>query len=195
MISFKKAVENYERKLDLSALKNLKRAVNKQIIDSSYRIGKEFDGLSKSDFESANDYESYIHVLEGDYQELDSLEDICGELLIVGLYKAIEAKRGALLKKYIQNVDEQKIYKIDYVKEVCPFIETLPGYSETDMIRIINNDIKHNESRVSEMLEKISSYHKGDKLKELSKVFEDKKSGCEGFVASLAETLQKLQKK
>jgi hypothetical protein len=194
-LSWKKLARKYERKLDLDSLNSVQNLVIPAVEKRKRNIQIHYGDLTVDQFESEHDFEMYKESIADDYAEADGVAQTLSEMLVTALYKLIEIKRKHLFVKYVENVNENKLGNIEYVEKKCTFdITTLKAYSKIDELRLINNCIKHNDSKVSDKLvEKFPSYVVGQELAFSAATLEEFKESSSNYVDELASKFHSIE--
>ncbi|SEJ64934.1 hypothetical protein SAMN05216201_11326 [Pseudomonas linyingensis] len=112
-------------------------------------LQKTYDGLSDEQFECEQDRADYEGVLSDEYWQLDEVKKLGESLAIVGLYRLVETHLGAVLRVTFPSLGEDK--KACLIRGNSNEIDctNLFGFRAVDELRLINNSIKHNDSKAN----------------------------------------------
>ena len=114
------------------------------------------DQLGKTDKERFDDL---LVNYQDDEHDLEQVKKLSYRLLIVGLYTLVENTVKRIARHLYTEVIGKEFDKFPFLKgqlnndNVCNIIK-LKGYRSIEELRLINNCVKHNDSRVSKTLAK-----------------------------------------
>lgn len=126
--------------------------LSSSIAESRSALKKNYESLNVEQFECEEDLESYQAVLGDDFWQLDEVHNLGESLAIVGLYRLVESHLGGVVKVTFPSLGEKKKAKLirgDSSEIDCG---SLVGFKAVDELRLINNSIKHNDSKASDEL-------------------------------------------
>lgn len=145
-------------------LRSIHLNINSQIIDdfrlhfhnsvaeSQKALHKTYEGLTDDQFECEQDRERYEDILSDDFWQLDEVKKLGESLSIVGLYRLVETQLGTVLKVTFPSLGKKKkagVIRGDSSEINC---HVLVGFKAIDELRLINNCIKHNDSKANNEL-------------------------------------------
>ncbi len=90
---------------------------------------------------------------ESTVKDLYVLKSLMDELRILGIYKAIEIERSALLRNTFPTLDPKRLHVVAYIEKEVPWLRLVFGYSAINELRLVANCVKHS-GRVSGELSK-----------------------------------------
>ncbi|ENM7921188.1 hypothetical protein OPW41_21615 [Vibrio europaeus] len=187
-ISWKNFARKFEKELELDSLDSIQALVTPALNKRKSNIQEEYGNLSKDQFESEYDFESYRDCMADDYAEAQSVADTLNEMIVTALYKLIELKRKSLFKRYVNDVNERRLSYIDYVVSQCPYdMSSLSENRKIEELRLINNCIKHNDSEASqELVDSNPAYTIGEKLSISSADIDNYKIAARLYICDMA---------
>lgn len=142
--------------------------------------------------------EEYLEVLGDELSQLgDNLTDVCN-LFCVGLYSRIEPLLNMLGHHLDASWHENHIWKNinEEYKKYGIDLATLPKFREINIVRLINNCVKHKESKVSEELQTASNnlFIKDEDLKTNSDLVISYFKDAEDFFYALIDRIKSMGK-
>jgi len=185
--------------------------INNSFIDNLYSFavkGKEqatnnledeWDEAERCDSLSKHDKESYKDSLIDENYDNEQTMELVQEVLIIAFYKTLEIQLKNIMDKseLFSKTEIKNSYIFDKLKDAIKTkvhcdIELLTHYDSINELLLINNCIKHNDSRVDAKLsKKYSKWVEGSKLKNLVEVYNSLRCRINIFMNELKDIMIK----
>lgn len=152
--------------------------------ESANRLQAEYDGLSSESFECESHMEAYKSYLDDDFYQLAEAKKLGQALAITGLYRQVETQVKRALRPTFPEMGKNKIEKILLgipQKEIDS--SKLVGFDAINELRMLNNLIKHADSRVDKKLATAyPTWIENSELHDLDKAYDRLKPLVEKFI-------------
>jgi hypothetical protein len=189
-LSFVKMLENFQKRMEVDAIEEFRAHLNASVNRSKKQIENKYSDIKLSQFENEYDMESYKGMLEDEIFMLEEVKNLADELSITALYKHIELHTKRVVKRHLPSIDESSISDIRRLKIALPFkLEKVYEYSSFNELRLINNSIKHQGKVSNQLASAFPNWVKGEKLSDLSNVYDRILPGIKMYVSSLVSNI------
>jgi len=126
--------------------------LSSSLAESRKALQNTYESLNVEQFECEQDLESYQDILSDDFWQLDEVHNLGESLAIVGLYRLVESHLRGIVKVTFPLLGEKKKAKLIRGESSEIDCRSLAGFKAIDELRLINNSIKHNDSKANDEL-------------------------------------------
>lgn len=194
-VDLKKLRLGFLKHLDTEIIERFRKMVNKFVNEERKKLSLDSSRLQKENYEDELDFGDHQCAIDDEYYFLDELDKLAQELCIVAAYKQIEPIIKRAIKICYPNVPDRTLSYFDQLERFLAdqgmSIRSVADFSSYDELRLINNSIKHNDSKVSESLSRAYSHWQcGAQLDNLNSVYTSLAPGCANFIRSLIQELK-----
>ncbi|ASJ72112.1 hypothetical protein [Granulosicoccus antarcticus] len=136
--------------------------------------------------------DEYRWHIEGMYDDAGGAVDIAYSMAIVTLYSRVEVARKKIVKCVFSDLKEKKLSDMRYINsDVLPLLPEVAETSSLTELRLINNSIKHTDSKVSKELSRLSGYVEGDLLRALNNTYTRLLPDAVHYISKLSDAAKK----
>lgn len=190
--TYKKIIKSLV-KFEVERIEKLLEQVERQNKRDQLYLEKEFEGLSRNQFESDYDYKSYMDTFSDDVYLLNDVKILSEQLAIISLHKLVEIRTVYEVSFHITSEEIKKqLHRIDIMKselrKLGVQLNSIKYFKEMDELRLINNCIKHSGVANKGLLK--YGWQVGDKFENLTKKIDGFKKIVPEFIYDFVERLE-----
>jgi hypothetical protein len=147
--SFESVLRNFSLRVGAEALDEFRSHLKKSLANSEIALQDRYSSLVDDEFECPEHREHFEGALSDEGWQLDQIKYLGDSLAIVGLYRLVETQLTKAILANHPSMDEtgRAAVMAGKTKFVKPW--KLPGYRAANELRLINNSVKHNDSKVT----------------------------------------------
>lgn len=171
--SFESVLRNFSLRVGAEALDEFRSHLKKALADSEVSLNERYSSLVDEEFECPEHREHFEGALSDEAWQLDQIKYLADSLAIVGLYRLVETQLNkAILANHPSMKDDERANVIaGRTSLLKPW--KLPGFSAVKELRLMNNCVKHNDSKVtSNLAGAFSFWEEGAKMEALDTHYE-----------------------
>jgi hypothetical protein len=172
-LSFESVLRNFSLRVGAEALDEFRSHLKKSLANSEIALQGKYSSLVDDEFECPEHREHFEGALSDEAWQLDQIKYLGDSLAIVGLYRLVETQlTKAILANHPSMSDDEMAGVMAGRKSLIkPWI--LPGFRAAKELRLMNNCVKHNDSKVTPNLAGAFRFWKeGDKMEALDTHYE-----------------------
>lgn len=166
--TFESVLRNFSLRVGTEALDEFRSHLKKSLANSEAALQDTYSNLVDDEFECPEHREHFEGALSDEAWQLDQIKYLGDSLAIVGLYRLVETQ---LTKAIIANhptMDENKRAEVIAGRTLLVKPRKLLGYKAANELRLINNCVKHEDSKVTPKLARgFRSWKLGERMEDL----------------------------
>ncbi|WP_122421364.1 hypothetical protein [Pseudomonas viridiflava] len=188
--SFESVLRNFSLRVGAEALDEFRYHLKTALANSESALQERYSGLVDDEFECPEHREHFEGALSDEAWQLDQIKYLGDSLAIVGLYRLVETQlTKAILANHPRMGEKEKAAvmagKTNFVKP-----RKLLGYKATDELRLINNSVKHEDSKVTPQLARgYRSWKLGERMENLDAHYDRLKPEVLIYVKEFVSTI------
>jgi hypothetical protein len=129
--------------------------------------------------------------LADDLYELETISDLADQLAIVALYRVVELYTGKIVIAAFGEEGRSKAWNVRmlsrFLSDKGIDLADIPHFRAVDELRLLNNSVKHAGHVNAQLANAYPRWRKGQKLKDLGKVYERLRTHIAPYIFRLAE--------
>ncbi|MEE3936555.1 hypothetical protein V2I59_05600 [Pseudomonas viridiflava] len=176
--SFESVLRNFSIRVGAEALEEFRSHLNRSIEKSKIALQDRYSSLVDDEFECPEDREHFEGALSDEAWQLLQIKYLGDSLAIVGLYRLAETQLTKAIIANHRSMDEKVRAAVMAGKTKFVKPRKLSGYSAMNELRLINNSVKHDDSKVTPQLARAyRSWKLGERMEDLDAHYDRLKPG------------------
>lgn len=166
--SFESVLRNFSLRVGAEALDEFRSHLTKSLASSETALQERYSSLVDDEFECPEHREHFEGALSDEAWQLDQIKYLGDSLAIVGLYRLVETELTKAILANHPSMGETKRAAVIAGETNLVKPKKLLGYQAANELRLINNSVKHEDSKVTRQLARgYRSWKLGERMEKL----------------------------